>query len=158
MGPLIALLFIASSTNQLFVACINSLIAAIPFHFLRLENQFLYTAKQAIMPHAAPAAATDVVAVDLEAPETRKSYDIKTKRIFVQTIEQLVSSGKSCRAACAYAGIPTLYYRRWKKLLTKVDDVNTTDEFVAYSTKGTARKIHHGRTGVLTAIRPQLDA
>ena len=114
MGPLIALLFIALSTNQLFVACINSLIAAIPFHFLRLENQFLYTSKQAIMPHAAPVAATDVVAVDPKAPETRKSYDIKTKRIFVQTIEQLVSSSKSCRVACAYAGIPTLYYRRWK--------------------------------------------
>ena len=104
----------------------------------------------------AVAAAADEV-IDPEAPTTRKAYDIKTKHVFVQTIDTLISSGKSCRAACAYAGIPPLYYRHWRRLLAKIDDVNATEEFVAYSTKGTACKIHHGRTSVLTTIHPELE-
>jgi len=43
-------------------------------------------------------------------------------------------------------------------LLTKVDNVNATEEFVAYSTKGTTHRIHHGRTSGLAAIHPQLEA
>jgi len=110
------------------------------------------------MTNAAAAAATQDEVVDPEAPLTRKSYDFKTKRVFVQTIDMLVSSGKSCRASCAFVGIPPLYYHRWKRLLTKVDDVNATEEFAAYSTKGTTRRPHHGRTSVLAAIHPELEA
>ena len=110
------------------------------------------------MPHAAPAAVTDVVAVDPEAPETRKSYDIKTKRVFVQTIDTLVSSGNSRRASCAFVGIPPLYYHHWRRVLAKIDDVNAMEEFVAYSTKGTTCRLHHGRTTVLAAIHPELEA
>ena len=69
------------------------------------------------MTNAATVAATDDEVVDPEAPVTRKSYSIKTKWVFVQTIDTLVSSGKSRRASCAFVGIPPLYW------LTKVDDV-----------------------------------
>ena len=110
------------------------------------------------MTDAAAAAATDDEVVDPEAPVTRKSYDIKTKCYFVQTIDELITPGKSHHAACAYAGLVHLYYRRWKRMLTKVDDVNATEEFVAYGTKGTVRKIHRGLKSVLTTIRPKLEA
>ena len=52
------------------------------------------------MTNAATMAATQDEVVDPEAPVTRKSYDIKPKRVFVQTIDTLVSSGKSRRASC----------------------------------------------------------
>jgi hypothetical protein len=42
------------------------------------------------MTNAAAAAATDDEVVDPETPVTRKSYDIKTKRVFVQTIDTLI--------------------------------------------------------------------
>ena len=110
------------------------------------------------MTNAAAVATTQDEVVDPEAPLTRKSYDIKTKRVFVQTIDMLVSSGKSRCASCAFVGIPPLYYHRWKRLLTKVDDVDATEEFVAYSTKGTTRRLHRGCTSVLDTIQPELEA
>jgi hypothetical protein len=61
------------------------------------------------MTNAAAVATTQDEVVDPEAPLTRKSYDIKTKRVFVQTIDTLVSSGKSHCASCAFVGIPPLY-------------------------------------------------
>ena len=110
------------------------------------------------MTNAAAVAATQDEVIDPEAPVSRKSYDIKTKCVFVQTIDTLVSSGKSRRASCAFVGIPPLYYCHWKRLLTKVDDVNATEEFVTYSTKGTTHRLHHGRTSVSAAICPELEA
>ena len=110
------------------------------------------------MADKAAAVTTDVVVIGPKVPVTRKSYEIKTKRCFVQTIDELVSCGETLDAACAHVRITPLYYRRWKTLLTKVDNVNATDEFVAYNTKGTARKIHQGRTSVLSAIRPELKS
>ena len=110
------------------------------------------------MTNAAAAAATQDEVIDPETPVTRKSDDIKTEGVFVQTIDTLVLSGKSRHASCAFVGIPPLYYHRWKRLLTKVDDVNATEECVAYSTKGKTRRLHCGRTSVLAVIRPQLEA
>ena len=43
-------------------------------------------------------------------------------------------------------------------MLAKIGDVNATEEFVAFSTKGTARKIHHGHKSVFPAIRPEFEA
>ena len=108
------------------------------------------------MTNAADVAATQDEVVDPEAPVTGKSYDIKTKRVFVQTIDTLVSSGKSHRTSCAFVGIPSLYYCHWKRLLTVVDDVNATEEFVAYSTKDTTCRLNCRRTSVLAAICPEL--
>ena len=110
------------------------------------------------MANTAAVAAADDEVVDPKAPTTRKAYEIKTKRVFVQTIDTLISSGKSHRASCAFVGIPPLYYHRWRRLLAKIDDVNATEEFVAYGTKGTVRKIHRGLKSVLTTIRPKLEA
>ena len=117
-----------------------------------------YTAKQAIAADTAVMAAAADEAVDPEAPATRMAYDIKTKFVFVQTIDTLISSSKSRRTARAFVGIPPLYYHRWRRLLAKIDDVNATEEFVADSTKGTARKIHHSCTRGMTTIRPELEA
>jgi hypothetical protein len=110
------------------------------------------------MTNAATVAATDDEVVDPEAPVTSKSYGIKMKCVFVQTIGTLISSIKSCCASCALVGIPPLYYHCWKRWLTTVDDVNTTEEFVAYSTKGTTRRIHRRRTSVLATMHSELEA
>ena len=110
------------------------------------------------MVDATTAAATDVEAIDPEAPATRKSYNIKTKCYSVQTITELTTSGKSLCMAGAHVRLTPLYYHGWKRLLTKVDNVNATDEFVAYNTKGTARKVHQGRSSVLSAVHPELKA
>ena len=67
---------------------------------------------------AAVATANDEVVVP-KGPTTRKAYayDINMKCFFVQTIDTLISSGKSRRASCAFVGIPPLYYHRWRRLL-----------------------------------------
>ena len=57
------------------------------------------------MTNAAAAAATDDEVIDPEALVTMKSYNNKMKRYFVQMIDELIASGKSRRAACAYAGL-----------------------------------------------------
>jgi len=110
------------------------------------------------MTNKSTIATTQDEVIDPEAPVTRKSYDIKTKLVFIQTIDTLIMSGRSHRASCAFVGIPPLYYRHWKRLLTKFEGVNATEEFVAYSTKGTTRRLHQRHTSVLAAILPELEA
>ena len=41
-------------------------------------------------------------------------------------------------------GISLLYYSWWKRLLKKVDALNSGMEFVPDNTKGTSHKIHPG--------------
>ncbi len=84
----------------------------------------------------------------------RKSYDLKEKQNAVTMIDELVSSGNVQRKACASAGIPYLYYRRWKKLIEKVDGINDGKKFVSYNTKGTSRCIHQGHSSMLNGIYP----
>ena len=64
----------------------------------------------------------------------RKSFDIKDKRSAVQKIDALVSAGFSQHQACLGVGIPPLYYRRWVKVLKKVDVMNAGDEYVSNKT------------------------
>jgi len=87
----------------------------------------------------------------------RKSYEIKDKRNVVQQVDELVSIGFSFRKACMGLGIPLLYYSRWKKLVEKVDAINSGKEFVPYNTKGTSCKIHPGRASVLVQVKRQLQ-
>jgi len=87
----------------------------------------------------------------------QKSYEIKDKRNYVQRVDELVSTGFSRRKACMGLGIPLLYYSRWKKLIEKVDAINSGTEFVPYNTKGTSRKIHPGRASVLVQVKQQLQ-
>ena len=47
------------------------------------------------MANTTAVAAADDDVIDPKAPATRKAYDIKTKHDFVQTIDTLISSGKS---------------------------------------------------------------
>ena len=86
------------------------------------------------MTNSAAMVATDDEIIDPEVPVTRKSCDIKTKHYFIQTIDKLIASSKYCHGACAFSVLVPLYYRCWKRLLTKVDDAHAFEEFVAYST------------------------
>jgi hypothetical protein len=90
---------------------------------------------------------------------SRKSYEIKDKRNFVLQVDELITTGLfSCHKACLNLGIPLLYYSRWKKLLKKVDALNSGTEFVPYNTKGTSRKIHPVQESVLAQVKEQLQA
>ena len=64
----------------------------------------------------------------------RKSYELKEKRHIVQQIDGLIAGGScSCRKACAVVSIHPMYYTRWKKILEKADELNSSAEFVAYN-------------------------
>jgi hypothetical protein len=66
------------------------------------------------MTNAAATSTTDDEVIDPEFTVTMKSYDIKTKCYFVQMIDVLITSGKSHRTSCAYAGLVPLYCHCWK--------------------------------------------
>ena len=87
----------------------------------------------------------------------RKSFDIKDKRNAIQKIDALVSAGFSQHQACLGVGIPPLYYRRWVKVLKKVDVMNAGDVYVSNKTNGTARRIHPGQKSILAGIGSQLN-
>ena len=87
----------------------------------------------------------------------RKSYSLKEKREVVRTIDTLVGHGNSRRKACAVMGILPLYYRRWKRVISKVDDLEAEDSFCSFKTNGTARKIHTGRVSLLAPVKEHLS-
>ena len=91
-------------------------------------------------------------------PIRRTSYDIKEKRYAVSQVEALVQSGLSKRRACETVGVKYLYFRRWQKLLEKIEHLKEAGHFYAYNLKGTARKIHVGREGILKPVEKQLTA
>jgi hypothetical protein len=86
----------------------------------------------------------------------RKSYEFKDKRSTVQKVDALVAGGFSRHKACQFCGIPPLYYRRWVKLLKKVDTLIASESYVSHKMNSTARKLHPGRRSILTEITPQL--
>ena len=94
--------------------------------------------------------------VENRPPAVRRSYELKEKRFVVQQIDALISSGHPRHNACQILGMPPLYYCQWKQLVSKVHDVNSTNDFVSYTTKGTAHKIHPGRPSAQMVIRPQM--
>jgi hypothetical protein len=86
----------------------------------------------------------------------RKSYEIRDKRCTVQHVNELVAHRCSRRKACGIVGIPGIYYRRWKKLVAKVDDMNSAAEFTSQNTTGGAREFHSGRNSFLSKIKLEL--
>ena len=54
-------------------------------------------------------------------------------------------------------GIRPLYYRRWKRVISKVNDLKAEDSFCSFKTNGTTRKIHTGRVGLLAPVKEQLS-
>ena len=86
-----------------------------------------------------------------------KIYSLKEKRDAVHTINTLVGHGNSRRKASTAMGICPLYYRRWKRVISKVDDLKAVDSFCSFKTNGTARKIHTGHVGLLAPVKEQLS-
>jgi hypothetical protein len=86
----------------------------------------------------------------------RKSYEFKDKRSTVQKVDVLVAGGFSRHKACRFCGIPPLYYRRWVKLLKKVDTLIASESYVSHKMNSTARKLHFGCRSILTEITTQL--
>ncbi len=63
----------------------------------------------------------------------RMAYEIKDKRNVVQQVDELVSTRFTCCKAYLSLGIPLLYYSHWKKLIEKVDAINSSTGFVPYN-------------------------
>ena len=90
--------------------------------------------------------------------KSRRSFEIKEKRLVGTRIDKLVSAGWSRCKACASMGLNFVYYSCWKKLLATVDGLNHGNEFVSYNTTGTTRRLHGGRKSALEEVKPVLMA
>ena len=88
----------------------------------------------------------------------RRSYDLKEKWAAVQDIDAFVSSEWSRCSACCFVGISYLYYRRWKKVVTKAGGIQDEEELLPYKTTGLCCKVHKGRKSMLAEIKPELKA
>ena len=65
------------------------------------------------------------------------SFSIKDKRYFVHTIDIIVSTAVSRHQACACVGLPYLYYAHFKKMLQKVEAIDS-DVLIPFKTNGSA--------------------
>ena len=83
-------------------------------------------------------------------------FSIKEKHDIVCSIDLLVANGLSQMQACVALAIPCIYYRQWKKVLTKVDELEKDDCFHAFNTNGLARIIHPGCGGILVPVKKKL--
>jgi hypothetical protein len=88
----------------------------------------------------------------------RRSYSLKEKRDVVCLIDLLVANGLLRMQACVALAIHHIYYRRWKKVITKVDELEKDDCFHAFNMNGLARKLHPGRGGILVPVKEQFLA
>jgi len=86
----------------------------------------------------------------------RRSYSLKEKCDVVCSIDLLVVNGLLHSQACVALAIPRIYYRRWKKVIAKVGELEKDDSFHAFNMNGLAREIHPGRVGILVAMKEQL--
>lgn len=87
----------------------------------------------------------------------RRSFSVKEKREYVVTVDAIIATGATRRQACAMVNLPHNYYPRFKKVLSKIDDLEKNDGFVPFKTNGIARKIHPGRPSLLQEIREDLS-
>ena len=78
-------------------------------------------------------------------PVTRKSFSMKFKRYAVRYINNAVANKMAnATAACDYLCIPHFYYKHWKKMFQKVDDLKEANDFIAFKINLGSRKIHPG--------------
>ncbi len=91
-------------------------------------------------------------------PVTRKSFSLEFKRYAVRYIDNAVANKMaSVTAACEYLCIPHFYYKCWKMMLQKVDDLKKANDFIAFKINSGSRKIHPGRPSELEDIRSGLS-
>jgi len=87
----------------------------------------------------------------------RKSFSIKEKREYVHAVDILVEKDVSRRKACSILGLHPTYYIRFKKVIEKVDALENSAGFAPHNTNGTARRVHPGRTSLLSVIKDDLS-
>ena len=87
----------------------------------------------------------------------RRSFSVKEKREYVVAIDAIIATGATRRQACTMVNLPHNYYPRFKKVLSKIDDIEKNEGFVPFKTNGIARKIHPGRPSLLREIRKDLS-
>ena len=71
-----------------------------------------------------------------------RSYSLKEKHDVVRLIDLLVANGLLHTQTCVALVIPYIYYRRWKKVIAKVGELEKDDSFNSFNMNVLARKIH----------------
>jgi len=110
-----------------------------------------------VLVHDAPLSAHNCVTT--AEPSFRRSFSSKEKREYVQAVELVFANhqGMSCCQACATIGFSQIYYIRFKKAIKKVDDLEQGVALVTQKINGTARRIHPGRTSILSVVQEDLS-
>ena len=91
-------------------------------------------------------------------PVTRKSFSLEFKRYAVRYIDNAVANKTaSVTATCEFLCIPHFYYKCWKTMLQKVDNLKKANDFIAFKINFGSRKIHPGRPSELEEIRSGLS-
>ena len=83
----------------------------------------------------------------------RKSFSVRFKRQVVRAVEDMMKSGLSIRQAMDRLQIHHWYYARWKKVVTRVDDILQKDEAHPFDISGDIKKLHPGRPSSLTTTK-----
>ena len=158
-SPLIALFFITPITHhQLHSSFISPITSCITSYWIVYSFIIVIDKVVQCNYNCLPFQALNMD-TNTKGTVSRKSYEIKDKRNFVLQVDELIATGLFSRlTACLNVGIPLLYYSRWKKLLEKVDALNSGTEFMPYNTTGTSCKIHPGRESVFAQVKEQLQA
>jgi hypothetical protein len=86
----------------------------------------------------------------------RKSFSVCFKRQAVCAVEDMMKSGLSICQAMDRLQIHHWYYARWKKVVTRVDDILQKDEAHPFNISGDIKKLHPGCPSSLTTIKSNL--
>ena len=88
--------------------------------------------------------------------QSEKNFTIRFKQQVISVIDELMKSGLSIRQATDRLQIHHWYYGRWKKIVTRVDDILQKDEACPFNISGAIKKLHLGRLSSSTTIKSNL--
>ena len=89
-------------------------------------------------------------------PQAKRSFSIKYKRHAINAINVLMLHGHTVSTASKELNIPHWYYRRWRKMVMKVDQLASADAIVPSKITGESCKVHPGRCSKLGPFQGKL--
>ena len=87
----------------------------------------------------------------------RRSFSVKEKREYVVAIDAIIATGATRRQACTMVNLPHNYYPHFKKVFSKINNLEKSNVFVPFKTNGISCKIHPGRPSLLWEICKDLS-
>jgi hypothetical protein len=86
----------------------------------------------------------------------RRSFSMKYMQQAINAINSMMLQGHTVRTASNALNLPRWYYRRWRKLVSKVDQLAFADAAVPSGIIGDTRKVHPGRLSQLAPFQGEL--